>query len=129
MNILLKPTKLIKYSLMAFIIGTSVVVSHQEKAWAGYGAISYSPSQKTNGISNNKVSQDSAVEEAKQDCEKQGGKNCKTRWVRNGCVVLMVNSSNAQYSFGSGISLSSAENDAKNNCQECEITRYLCTSN
>lgn len=129
MNMPIKPTKLIKYSLMAFIIGASVVVSHQEKARAGYGAISYSPQQKVNGISNDKGSQDSAVEEAKQDCEKQGGTNCKTKWVRNGCVVLMVNSSDAQYSFGSGISLSSAENDAKNNCQECKITRYLCTSN
>ncbi len=127
MNMLIKPTKLIKYSLMAFIIGASLVVSHQEKAWAGYGAISYSPSEEVNGISNDKGSKDSAVEEAKQDCEKKGGKNCKTRWVRNGCLVLIVDDS--KYYFGSGISLSSAENDANCSSSECKITKYLCTSN
>ncbi len=124
---LLKPKKLIKYSLMAFIIGASLVIAHQEKAWAGYGAISYSPTAETNGISNNKVSKQRAVEEARKYC---GQSNCKTRWVKNGCVVLAVDPDDKQkYYFGSGISLSIAENDAKDKYPEYKIIRYLCTSN
>lgn len=125
---LLKPTKLIKYSLMSFIIGASVVVYNQEKVWAGYGAISYSPSQKTNGISNNKTSKDSAVKEARNNCGNDT--SCKTTWVKDGCLALAVDLSNPQnYNWGSGFSLISAENNAQKNCQgsECTIIRSLCT--
>ncbi|OZH54583.1 hypothetical protein AFK68_10020 [Hydrocoleum sp. CS-953] len=124
MNMLLKPTKLIKYSLMAFIIGTSVVVSHQEKAWAGYGAISYSPETGRNGISNNQASRESAVQEARRNCAQD---DCKTRWVRNSCLVLVVD--NSKYYFGSGISLGSAEKDANCSGPQCKVTKYLCTNN
>ena len=130
MNILIKPTKLIKYSLMVILMVTSLIIINQEKSQAqidSYGAISYSPSEGVHGNSNNKSSANQAIREAEESCEEN---DCRTRWVKNGCVALAVNLNNKKkYSFGSDISLSSAENNAVENCPECTIIRYLCTSN
>lgn len=126
---LLKPTKLIQYSGVALIVGVSFLIVNSEKTWAQrdlFAAISYSPSKGIYGISNDKASQEQAVEEAKQNC---GELDCDTTWVRNGCMVLGANIDNSKnYGFGYGRTLTSAENDALQGCTDCTIIRTLCTS-
>ena len=96
-----------------------------------YGAISYNPITGKSGLANGYTNKDSAVKWAKDECDSQ--ENCKTRWVRNGCVILYVLKSNfASYYFASGLSLGTAENEFKaaipeNTFDNYKVKSYLCT--
>lgn len=96
-----------------------------------WGAIAIDATGTAFGASNDRVSEDGALEAAVKDCEFYGGVGCKgTRTYRNEC--LAVATSNEGDGYGKGSLEDVAINIAMDNCKknshsECKTTYAACS--
>ena len=110
---------------MRLLVLICLVACSSGPVFAGYNAIFFAPKNNITGASYGQETKKEAINKAKRQCRKRGGRGCKQAIWSNRCSSLYVSPRSGKYGWGAAWGSSRKEANAKASVS-CKKRNIIC---